>query len=629
MDDDGDGDAHVPVQRHNYRKRFTDAIKGVFSGVVGRGNGSEVGDESVENSSGRLKRQLDFGSGGSSGGDEGGSSTEGSTKSGPVSRRPLIRVVKVGVVTSTAPPASVSIEKLTSSSEETSGGKSSEEGGRKYRKTIRRLRNNGRVAPGLKGKLAGDSGQVDDTPKKNFTLEVVQVERKVVRKEDGNLPLFKNGRFSIQPRLSKVSRVDSFNRPVVVYKPRGVEKKRGSSVEDAPEISSVEKSGGKQQSNERVVVHLNQQIPYNDKDISDEDLKDYHDGHASFGSKGNFTHTIISRNVGGFLPGEKVISIEKGVVKERVSGSGEVYAVPGGRSGGSREGAPFSKVKSDSGGGSKESGDRTSPAIPVSLEDLYRKGHPGVVIAPGKEAFDDRGFDDDVGGGYSGSPFKYDPLVDEPPLKFDPESDRFYGEPVVDKDKVAQSNSPGVVVNRGGEVARESGETGVTNENDREGSREKDAPLRESEERRPDGFYYGRAYNPPDYGVEYDTETSDGEKQDTDDFDFVGLDDNFGGDKFFEFPGVVGGGRGFRRDSKEVEGSGATYPIVDERKERGERDRADDDYDRRFGGGGDREDSSRDYDNGFIHTLQQFDNEIKKLQEEGKCQGLFCDQLEG
>lgn len=48
--------------------------------------------------------------------------------------------------------------------------------------------------------------------------EVAQVERK----GDWNIPLFKNGRFNIQLRLSKVSRIDSVNMSVVVYKPRRV-----------------------------------------------------------------------------------------------------------------------------------------------------------------------------------------------------------------------------------------------------------------------------------------------------------------------------------------------------------------------------------------------------------------------
>lgn len=52
--------------------------------------------------------------------------------------------------------------------------------------------------------------------------------------------------------------------------------------------------------------------------------------------KANSSHAIISGNVGGFLPGEKVISIKKEKVNEHVSSGSPEVTVPGGRRG-SRE----------------------------------------------------------------------------------------------------------------------------------------------------------------------------------------------------------------------------------------------------------------------------------------------------
>lgn len=779
-----DDNPHLPEHRHNYRKRFTDAIKGVFSDLINRNKNSSSlssspvpilldqvvpshpspSKESTENNSSRLKRQLDFGSGASSEEQNENSKEEYRTtqpsamKYTPPTKRPFLRVIQMrrkssrpvsAESPSSSSPSSVT---TTTSSEEipisdersnSEGGNSSRERFRK--RPFRRFRpssQKNRNIPKLErvsSKEKYDISEEDNEPsRKNFTLEVVQLERKIVRKQDGHIPpLFKQGNFNIQPRLIKVSKQDNRNRPQVLYK-RGhksdspsvttVPQQRASSRHGktaSPEISSKEfdkNSGGDASSEERrgsVVVNLNSQIPYNDRDLSDEDLKDYHDGHSTFGSKGNFTHTILSRNVAGFVPnqsgensnrrnkGDRTIVIQKGKVTERYPEDDnpfknpniEIYSVPGGRSSSTENSAPkqeafpFTRTSKRTKEAAIQDNDRTSPAIPSSLEELYKKGHPGVVPAPKKASYHKNPLSDPYGDNavYT-SPFKYNPLEDEPPLKFDPESDRFYGEPVPDnKERVAQSNSPAVQVESGkGKADR----TGILqpdddffrpvkreSEEDKSSSREDDQSA--SREQRPrnqnDRFFYGRAYNPPDYATEYDTEAAgDGENRrdspnDQDNFDFVGLDENFGpshnddtggvDSDFFEFPeglGGLGGGRG---------GGARFRPRADQAGKEGEHDEGrrnnndddanrdtgnsnrdfddgtasreeepvrrsppppprqssgkdDDDYD--FGPApvrnaevGDNEGHPELYDTGFIHTLKQFDEEIKKLQDEG------------
>lgn len=729
--------------------------------------------ESKENSS-RLKRQLDFGSASEEQNDKKSgrkiattNATETQKKSTTRNQPPILRLVKIaGIpVRSASSISDSSSSSSSSSSEETKTDDGlKKENGKYQRKAIRRTRPKYRNLASVES----DNDEYDHSPgndRKNFTFEVVQVKRKVVRKEDGHIPShFAKSSYRIEPRLKKVSKKDINNKPSVIYRrsssPRAIDNQRASrrlgkasqevatersdrSTEDAEEEEEDDDEEDRRENTDRnssqekrVVINSKELIPHHERDLSDEDLKDYHDGHSTFGSKGNFTHTIISRNVAGFLPnpgGQAIqsdtshelskragrskdarkIVIERGQVREkyakensRENSNPEVYSVPGGRTSSTenyestKQAFPFERNRSskkgkDGSGSSKEINDRTSPVIRSSLEELYRKGHPGVVRAPRGQNAASAHQRHELAEPYGesadeGTPFGYNPLVDEPPLKFDPASDRFYGNPVPDnKERVAQSNSPVRAESRnaGGNRPRaeldylkpakrsrstedeDAPEVVPVNEEGRATSSE--APQEDPQNRHPnnDRFYYGRAYNSPDYTADYDNleqGVNRDQENDLPSYDFVGLDESFdsphggsSGDEFFDFPGGndfrprAGGNSQDESSERPHSPAGNDYDGDGGERQESVRPRpppappsfvtrhSDVEYDnndsRERGRGGfrpvpndgetddepDQDSPSENDETGFIETLKQFDEEIRKLQHAGNIRHAF------
>ncbi|CAL8110922.1 unnamed protein product [Orchesella dallaii] len=724
---------------HNSHR--TDALRGVFKAHFKNASNTTTpplqDSKEQELNSSRLKRQLDFGSDedeAKKSGSSTPSSEEGINTNINPTNHPTLRVIQIGTK---IPLPSSSFSPSSSSPEKSANNPGP---GPKFRKRLHHFK------PPVKKSEEENKYEVDEAPedRKNFTLEVVQVERKVVRKEDGHIPLFfaKSNLNSIEPRLLKVK-----NTPSVVYKkgssssssterPKYYGKWRSTSTEGSSEESPISASNedrSRDNSDERqVVINLDQQIPLDDQGISEEDLKDYHDGHSTFGTKGNFTHSVISRNVAGFIPnnpqqggnnanalskrnqqiesspssrrgGGRKIVIEKGRVTEKYPNTksnpfqdpkSDIYAVPGGRSGSEEEEEDvpqqqvfkFTRNKNGKDGGNHPKNDLTSPAIPTSLEELYRKGHPGVLPAPRKK---DRLLPLPHSEPYGESeefqhPFRANPLLDDPPLKFDPESDRFYGEPIPDnKEKLAQSNSPIRVENRRSTDRQNDGKIEYqpqslfrpakigrpANSQEDDDSSSVESPVKNAEPflssrelpaRSPGSFNYGRAYNPPEYNNDYDAEQEQPEQGDNPNsndsgFDFVGLEenDNFGGEgapaeDYFDYGGGFGGGSssfkpraGNRNregeESNEERGRGGGRSNEDDDRETTPRagnnapkapsraSNEDVEYDSNgresdygFGPAGteDGEAAHDTYDTGFINTLKQFDEEIKKLQNQ-------------
>ncbi|ODN00615.1 hypothetical protein Ocin01_06056 [Orchesella cincta] len=706
---------------HNSHR--TDALRGVFKAHFKNASTPHQDSQETEFNSSRLKRQLDFGS------DEDDAKKDSTPKAGGVvvpTNQPLLRVLQIGTKIPTIPTSSSASSSFPPSPSSSSSERSENSPpSPKFRKRLHRFK------PPQKNSEEENKYEVDGDPedRKNFTLEVVQVERKVVRKEDGHIPsLFSKPNFkTIEPRLLQVSDAPSVvykkgARPSSAERPRQYFGRHRSSTEASSEETSIaasEEDRNRDNSDEKqVVINLNQQIPLDDQEISEEDLKDYNDGHATFGTKGNFTHSIISRNVAGFIPnnpqtgnknelrkrsqriepyyaskkrgdGRKIV-IEKGKVTEKYPENpdnpfkdpkSDIYAVPGGRSGSEEEEEDqpqqqvFKFTRNKKHGGNHPKNDLTSPAIPTSLEELYRKGHPGVLPAPRNKdshLLDSEPYGDS--GEYRPSSFRADPLEDDPPLKFDPESDRFYGEPIPDnKEKLAQPNSPirvenrrstDAAVNRNGEF-QEFFSPPPPKRGRAANSQEEDSSSRESPTKNPDAFIssrelparsppgrfnYGRAYNPPEYSNDYDTadQVEQGDNPETNDsglYDFVGLEENYGAGAPAEDDFDYGGGfapssfkprAGDDRNQEVVEnnGDGGRSNEDDEREttprarnpprrapskasnEDVEYDNNGRESDYGFGPAGTEEGANDAYDPGFINTLKQFDEEIKKLQHQ-------------
>jgi len=391
------------------------------------------------------------------------------------------------------------------------------------------------------------------------------------------------------------------------------------------------------------VSSFQEQIPYNDREVSEADLKDYLEGHTTFGAKGNFKH-IVSRNITGFIPhhhhhqssGTEVKRNHHGVYK-RTPAAGQSSLDSGGGThthrkrnsrGGNhdrnnnnnedavsisqaevkkfnrgREQNPKMTIYTASGvkyapssvddqedlgkqfyeysGGKSKNNDNTKDKNyrrkqdeearrrsndnnhddrdgssrednnSNQFDELYKQGHPGIakppqIIYKSHPLGVPYGRVEDLDL-YNESPLRADPLSDDVPLKFDPASDVFYGNPKPDKDKnIAQSNRPAPV--RVENEDRESSLTtstmtsknrhpyrdhdeiskrvGESDNNNGGGGPDENGryypPPSYSEDERGGGGGGGSSRRPPSY------EPSSGDNNDDQYFkDFVSLDNNF------------------------------------------------------------------------------------------------------
>lgn len=441
-----------------------------------------------------------------------------------------------------------------------------------------------------------------------------------------------------------------------------------------------------------VNINSQEQIPYNDRDVDEADLKDYLDGHSTFGAKGNFKH-VVSKNVTGYLPNsqDNTKSVKHGLNKRQPSvlhrrspsrNDVEVEAVEvkvhqnnanlNQRNDKSTiytaTGVPISldEENQDNNAVFQYSGNKDKPhhfpKLPKStLDALYKQGHPAIAKAP--PIVEHEGSPEDY------NPFRANPLVDDVPLKYDPESDRYYGNPTPDKEKLAQSNRPEpdriqIDLDQRPEYQEEeqkkrpplrplpspqsftrrasNGNEEVGNNDKNKNDNNDDGPAPPYERVYKPG---DRVYEPPD---EYDERNVENEG-DTFIKDFVSLDNNFqqlprpskeeesfrdliapeardeSDDQYFEPDSR--GGRGSDRDRgsstrrSNDRGSGRD----DENREEEDTVEEVEDYhpganDDEFGPTG----QPDDFDKSYVDALKQFDDEIKQIQDAESKTSIQC-----
>ncbi|OXA59371.1 hypothetical protein Fcan01_05772 [Folsomia candida] len=432
-----------------------------------------------------------------------------------------------------------------------------------------------------------------------------------------------------------------------------------------------------------VQVSYQDQIPYNERDIDENDFKAFLDGHDTFGAKGSFKH-FVSRNVTGHIPNqdntkktaEKIsshrrsrsrgannndIEVEKVTVKQQPTHQNNpkatVYTATG---------IPVVATDEEDksiyqySGMARNEKDKPHhfPKLPKStLDALYQQGHPAIAKAPPGPLYKGHPLAEPYGTAAAReenedyNPFQANPLVDEPPLKYDPESDRFYGNPVPDKDKLAQSNRP-----EPSQVQIENDDRGPEyQEEDRQQRRPQQQEQQEQRPPLPDRqkddndnndnddnkLYYERVYEPP----EDDYNERQIEKE-ADSFikDFVSLDNNFqplprpSADEE-NFKGLIApeaqedidyDERRFERDNngnRDNDRDGDDGQSTTRRSNRdngrgtssdnpnNDDDGHDDDYSDDEGGYERPED---EFDQSYVDALKQFDDEIKKIQDNEK-----------